>query len=228
MLTCSSHTLTITFMRAWAVAHGFTGSFVHTCDVSERVEPQVCHTEIGWGGGGGGLRSRLCYSSHNKMFLCSWSLHTPSFSCETLEDHWRLDSGNLFPSGQKSIRLLHVSEILKKGLSSQLWGAQQMTQIITMLKMNREWKEVLSLSHRGRKMPTYVYLACAHVSSQSCPTLWSYGSYGAHKAPLSMKFSRQILDWVAISFSRVFSRPRDQTWVSCIADRFSTMWAMYT
>ena len=38
-------------------------------------------------------------------------------------------------------------------------------------------------------------------------------------------FLARILDWVSISFSRGFSSPRDQTWVSCvscIADRFFT------
>ena len=33
----------------------------------------------------------------------------------------------------------------------------------------------------------------------------------------------RTLKWVAISFSRVSSRPRDQTQVSCIAGRFSTI-----
>ena len=35
----------------------------------------------------------------------------------------------------------------------------------------------------------------------------------------------RILEWVAITFSRGFSNPRDQTWVSCIAGRFFTVWA---
>ena len=35
----------------------------------------------------------------------------------------------------------------------------------------------------------------------------------------------RILEWVAISFSRGSSRPRDQTPVSCIAGRFFTIWA---
>ena len=32
-------------------------------------------------------------------------------------------------------------------------------------------------------------------------------------------FQARILEWVAISFSRGFSQPRDQTLVSCIAGR---------
>ena len=35
----------------------------------------------------------------------------------------------------------------------------------------------------------------------------------------------RILEWVAILFSRGSSWPRDQTLVSCIADRFFTIWA---
>ena len=35
----------------------------------------------------------------------------------------------------------------------------------------------------------------------------------------------RILEWIAISFSRGFSPPRDQTWVSHIGGRFFTVWA---
>ena len=35
----------------------------------------------------------------------------------------------------------------------------------------------------------------------------------------------RILKWVAISFSRGSSWPRGQTWVSCTAGRFLTIWA---
>ena len=48
----------------------------------------------------------------------------------------------------------------------------------------------------------------------------------AHQAPLSMGFSRQeILEWVAIFFSRGSSRSRDRTQVSCIAGRCFNLWA---
>ena len=35
----------------------------------------------------------------------------------------------------------------------------------------------------------------------------------------------RILEWVTISFSRVSSLPRDMTQVSCISDKFFTIWA---
>ena len=36
----------------------------------------------------------------------------------------------------------------------------------------------------------------------------------------------RILEWVAISFSRGSLRPRNRTWVSCIAGRFFIYWAV--
>ena len=38
-------------------------------------------------------------------------------------------------------------------------------------------------------------------------------------------FQARVLEWVAISFSRGSSQPRNQTWVSCIAGRCCTIWA---
>jgi len=44
----------------------------------------------------------------------------------------------------------------------------------------------------------------------------------AHQAPVSGILQARILEWVAISFSRGSSRPRDQNQVSCLAGRFFT------
>ena len=40
-------------------------------------------------------------------------------------------------------------------------------------------------------------------------------------------FQARILKWVAISSCRELSRPRDQTWVSCLADGFLIIWATW-
>ena len=52
--------------------------------------------------------------------------------------------------------------------------------------------------------------------AQSCPTLCN------HVDCSPPGFQTRILEWVAISFSRGSSWPRDWTWVSCIAGRFFT------
>ena len=38
-------------------------------------------------------------------------------------------------------------------------------------------------------------------------------------------FQAILLEWIAISFSRGSSQPRDRTWVFCIVDRRFTVWA---
>ena len=58
--------------------------------------------------------------------------------------------------------------------------------------------------------------------SDSCdPMDCSLPDSSVHGIPLA-----RILDWVAISFFRGSSQPRDWTWVSCFAGRSSTNWAM--
>ena len=42
---------------------------------------------------------------------------------------------------------------------------------------------------------------------------------------LSYQGSPRILEWVAYPFSKGSSQPRNQTWISCIAGRFFTVWA---
>ena len=45
-------------------------------------------------------------------------------------------------------------------------------------------------------------------------------------SPVHEILQTRILGWVAIPFSRGSSQPRVQTWVSCIAGRFFTFWAI--
>ena len=64
---------------------------------------------------------------------------------------------------------------------------------------------------------------CESEVAQSCPTLCNPMD-SLHQAPPSMRFSRQeVLEWVAISFSRESSQHRDQTQVSHIVDRRFTV-----
>ena len=60
---------------------------------------------------------------------------------------------------------------------------------------------------------------------QSCLTLCdpmdcSLPGFSVHEI-----FQARVPEWVAISFSRRSSWPRDQTWISCIAGRHFTLWA---
>ena len=75
-----------------------------------------------------------------------------------------------------------------------------------------------------------LYFACHLLSfeseseaTQSCPTL----CYPIDCSPLGSSIhgilQARILEWVAISFSRGSSRPRDRTWVSQIVGRHLTV-----
>ena len=72
-------------------------------------------------------------------------------------------------------------------------------------------------SHCPSPLGWLALLTCVY---QSFSEVWFFASPWpvAHQAPLSMEFSQtRILEWVAISYSRGSSQPRDGTWVSCIA-----------
>ena len=60
--------------------------------------------------------------------------------------------------------------------------------------------------------------------AQSCPTLCNPMDCSL-PGSIHEIFQARILEWVAISFSRGSSRPRDRTRVSCIAGRCFTVWA---
>ena len=60
---------------------------------------------------------------------------------------------------------------------------------------------------------------------QSCPTLCDPMDCSLPGSSAHGIFQARILEWVAISFSRGSSRPRDWTQVSCIVGRRITIWA---
>ena len=60
------------------------------------------------------------------------------------------------------------------------------------------------------------------VYSLSCVQLFQPMDYSLLGSSVHEILLAKILKWVAISFSRGSSWPKDQTWVSCIAGRFFT------
>ena len=60
--------------------------------------------------------------------------------------------------------------------------------------------------------------------AQSCPTLCDLMNCRLPDFSIHGIFQAIVLEWIAISFSRGSSQPRDRTWVSCIVDRHFTVW----
>ena len=61
--------------------------------------------------------------------------------------------------------------------------------------------------------------------AQSCLSLCDPMDYNLPGFSVHGIFQARVLEWVAISFSRGSSWPKDQTQVSCIASRCFTLWA---
>ena len=70
-----------------------------------------------------------------------------------------------------------------------------------------------------------LYVCVCMLVTQSCPTLCNPMDCSPPGSSVHGILQARILEWVAISFSRGLSQPRDQTWVSCIVGRFFTDWA---
>ena len=67
--------------------------------------------------------------------------------------------------------------------------------------------------------------ACILSLLQSCRTLCDPMDCNLPGSSVHGILQARILEWVAISFSRGSSQPRDRTCISCIAGRFFTIWA---
>ena len=59
--------------------------------------------------------------------------------------------------------------------------------------------------------------------TQSCLTLYDPMDYSRPGSSVHGVLLARILEWAAIPFSRGSSKPRGQTWVSCIHGRFCTI-----
>ena len=64
---------------------------------------------------------------------------------------------------------------------------------------------------------------CGGLVAQLCPTLCDPMDSSLPGSSVHWILQAGILEWVAISFSRGYSRPRDQTQVPCIASQADSL-----
>ena len=83
-------------------------------------------------------------------------------------------------------------------------------------------KQMCNMCLRGHKQVTLVSAESESEVAQSCPTLCDPMDCSA-PGSIHGIFQARILEWVAISFSRGSSLPRDRTQVSRIAGRRFTV-----
>ena len=82
-------------------------------------------------------------------------------------------------------------------------------------------KTAVNTNTNKRKLPELSKQSVA----QWCPTFFDPMDCSSPGSSVHEILQARILEWVAIPFSRGSSRPRDWTWVSCIAGKFFTVWA---
>ena len=70
-----------------------------------------------------------------------------------------------------------------------------------------------------------VFVCVCILVAQSCPTICDSTDCSPPGSPVHGILQARILEWVAISFCKWSSRPRDITKVSLTAGRFFTLWA---
>ena len=75
---------------------------------------------------------------------------------------------------------------------------------------------------QGRSHSLFISLCAEYRHVQSCPILCGPVDCSPPGSSDHGVFQARILEWVAISFSRGFSPPRDRTQVSCIAGSLFT------
>ena len=82
-----------------------------------------------------------------------------------------------------------------------------------------------STDFTGRTATWQAWVKSESEVTQSCPTLWDPMDCSTPGSSLHGILQARVLEWVAISFSRGSSRPRDRTWVSLIPGRRFNLWA---
>ena len=104
------------------------------------------------------------------------------------------------------------------GMSVSLWNSWGN------LKLRGLWKVIrIRWDHKGRALVNRI--ESESDVAQSCPALCNSMDYSLPGSSVHGVFQAIVLEWIAISFSRGSSQPRDRTRVSCIVDRHFTVWA---
>ena len=87
----------------------------------------------------------------------------------------------------------------------------------------RDWTGVSRIA--GRCFNLWATREAQSEVTQLCPTLCDSVDYSLSGSSVHGIFQAGVLEWVAISFSRKSSQPRDWTWASRTAGRHFTIWA---
>ena len=163
----------------------------------------------------------LRYASINIVFLTNWK---PQMTSDIKMHLQNLSTGDIFSSEERlpwwRDGISHIEMVTHfvptwsgswanpGGSVSEtgVWSVRYLTTNVFPLEqmdISRKWSEVV----------------------QSCLTLCDPMDCSLPGSSIHGIFQARVLEWVASSFSRGFSQPRDWTWISRIVGRHFTVWA---
>ena len=159
--------------------------------------------------------------------------------------HWIIEKAREFPknpSTSASLTTLNLSTVCitaNCGKFFKRWEYQTtwpVSQEVCM-QVNKQQLELDMEQRTGSKLgKEYVKAVYCHLAyltytqsesevAQSCPTLHNPRDYSLSGSSVHGIFQARVLEWIAISFSRGSSQPRNRTQVSRVAGRRFTIWA---
>ena len=201
----------------WATIHGITNSqtqlkqFSYTVSwgstiTTQHLEINALHAAKAWDGG------RLLMKGRVILIWVETCSEPTLFSCPTLLPRVALCvEPNVVPGH-------HVD--LKPHLCLKL----DLECVGLAFIVPEPWGEEKAKAKQTHK-PRIFYPVCVLVVLLSL-TLWDPMDCSLPDSSVHRFLQARILEWVTSSFSRVSSRPRDQTQVSCFAGRCFTVWAL--
>ena len=103
-----------------------------------------------------------------------------------------------------------------------LWSRNTLNKTTWIKSLATKWGNSLINQQAGKH---YLRVGVVILIPKSCLTLWDPRDSSLPGFSVHWIFQARILEWVAISFSRESSWPRDWTRVFCNVGRFFTIWA---
>ena len=107
--------------------------------------------------------------------------------------------------------------------SSKLWKVGEEGSLVCCSPWGHKESDTTERLNNNKDLTVLISTKVKMLVTQSCPTLCDLTDCSLPGFSVHGISQARILRWVAITFSRGSSWPRDPTWVSCITGRFFTV-----
>ena len=128
-----------------------------------------------------------------------------------------MDCNHVFMTKRNNVcdKNLHKLEKLNNILNTILIGQVVLLGLYSLV-LQRYWN---TPNKTNEKCIFYIIHCQLLILAQLLSYVWLFATpwTAAHQTPLSMEFSSQELEWLAISYFREFSQPRDWICISCVS-----------